>query len=336
MKALAAGVAIAIATAGSAAAAPRKVMVLHADGAIDAAAKTKIDAGVLALAKKIDGDISPGDITFADATAAVGCTGDVTACGDQVLDTLAVDELVVVTVEPAPGGEILVSVVRVSKVSQREAHGKVPAGKPEPSLTDAVGSLFGIAAKPKPSTTTTTTTPATTTSPAITTTTTPTPIEPYPTPTTTTTTPPTPPTTQPAPPPEVAQAEPTVTAAPNGVISEPEGGRRTSRLAIGGIAAGGGLMLIGVVLWNHASGIQSEIDKAPTRTHADLVHLQDLESSADSYALWGNVTFVVGVAVAGTGGFLLWRDRRSHQTARLTPMPVDHGAGVAITFGGTP
>lgn len=331
MRTVIAAIAATWIAAGGATAAPRKVMVLRADGKIDATARTKIDAGVLKLAGKIDGDVSQADITFTDATATVGCTGDVTACGDQVLDTLAVDELVVVTVEPAPGGDILVSVVRVSKVSQKEAHGKVPGAKPEAALTDAVGSLFGVAAKPAPK-------PAPPPAPAVTTTPTPvepTPISPTPTPTPT----PTPPETQTAPPPVVAQPEPepTVTAAPTGVVTGPEGGHgRTRRLAIGGLTGGGVLMVIGVVLWNEASAKQSEIDKAPTRSHDDLIHLQQLESSADSYALWGNITFITGAAVAGAGGFLLWRGRHSHQTARLMPMPVDHGAGVALTFGGSP
>jgi hypothetical protein len=97
-------------------------------------------------------------------------------------------------------------------------------------------------------------------------------------------------------------------------------------------------MVIGVVLWNAASGKQAEIDDAPTRTRDDLLHLQDLESSADSYALWGNVTFFAGVAAAGAGGFLLWRGRSgsSHTSARLVPIAVGDGGGIAVKIGAEP
>jgi hypothetical protein len=339
MRAAAIALAMLFVAGGVAAAAPRKVMVLRADGKIDAAAKTKIDAAVLALAKKIDGEISPADITFSDATAAVGCTGDTMECGTQVLETLAVDELVVVTVEAAPGSEVMITVERVTKIGNREATGRVPAAKPEPALTEHVGSLFGVTAKAttgktepvKPPVTDPVAAPSTTKT-AITTTTTapPTtsePISPWdqlPPDTTTTTT---------APPPE-----PTVTAAPASVVTRPEGGRRTSRLAIAGLAGGGVLMAIGVVLWNAASSKQSEIDKAPTATRDDLLHLKDLESSADAYALWGNVTFFTGVAAAGAGGFLLWRSRSgsSQTSARLVPIAVGDGGGVAVTIGAEP
>lgn len=281
-------------------AAPRRVLVLRADGAVDEPTRARVDAGVLALARNVDGEVTQGDITFADATATVGCAGDASVCGDQVLDALAVDEIVVVAVGPDTDG-IKVSVARISKTSLRQASVVVPASDPDPALATGLGSLFGVA----------------------------------------TATPPGSGEVAPIPPPAAAvdpgtTAAPEVTAAPANVIM-PEG-RRTSRLAIVGLAGGGGLIIVGLLLWNAASDKASEIADAPTRTRADLIRLQALESDADAYALWGNVTVIGGVALAGVGGYLLWRGRRAPASsqARIVPLLFDHGAGLAVTIGEAP
>ena len=103
---------------------------------------------------------------------------------------------------------------------------------------------------------------------------------------------------------------------------------------IGGMAGGAVLAGIGVVLWLKASSIEGDIHAAPTRTSADVQHLLDLESRGDRYALWGNVTFIGGVAIAGVSGYLFWRSRHSSTAqARVTPLLLDHGGGIAFTYG---
>ena len=56
------------------------------------------------------------------------------------------------------------------------------------------------------------------------------------------------------------------------------------RLYLGGMITGGAMVFIGVILWSTASGVQGQIDEAPTRTRADLDNLRDLESRADGLA----------------------------------------------------
>jgi hypothetical protein len=304
---------------GIAEAAPRKILVFHAEGTVDAATRARVDAAVLALAQKLDGEVSLGGITFSDATAAVGCAGDVNACGDQVLETLAVDELVVVQVASAGSGTIRVTISRVDRTATREKTADTLAKSPDPALAEAVGSLFGIA-PPRPSEPTRLPAPA------------------EPTPATTPPPGPSEPIATPAPLEPPAAAAPAVTAAPENIVRAPEGGRRTSRLAIARLAGGGALMLAGVLLWSTASVKQARINDAPTRTHDDLVQLAALESDADAFALWGNVTFVTGVALAGVGGYLVWRGQPAtgSRQARIVPVVFDHGAGLTLTLGGAP
>lgn len=98
------------------------------------------------------------------------------------------------------------------------------------------------------------------------------------------------------------------------------------------MVGGGALALVGFVLWEEASSVEGDIHKAPLRTSADLAHVRDLESKGDSYALWGNVSVIAGVAVAGVSGYLFWRDRRHHSgaQAQLVPMIIDHGVAIGL------
>jgi hypothetical protein len=78
---------------------------------------------------------------------------------------------------------------------------------------------------------------------------------------------------------------------------------------------------------------------APTSTSTDLQNLKTLETKGDNQASAGNFFFVAGLAVGGISAYYLYRDHRrasAAQHARITPMVVDHGAGLALTFGGTP
>ncbi|MBC7974012.1 MAG: hypothetical protein H7138_03435 [Myxococcales bacterium] len=110
-------------------------------------------------------------------------------------------------------------------------------------------------------------------------------------------------------------------------------------LQIAGMAGGGALVVLGLVMWGAASGIQSDINQAPTTNRNDLEALADLESRGDSYASVGNLLVISGLAVGGVATYFFLKDRRaarSVMTARLVPTVIDHGAGLVLTFGGSP
>ena len=307
---------------------PHKVLVLQSEGRADAAIRAKIDAAIVKLAKVNEPLTSAGDISYSDAAAAVGCKPEVASCKDEVLGTFAVDELVITTVTPKPGG-LEVAVRRVGKGgASRDAFTVIPAGQP-PQL-DAIATLFGgkavdrpvvdkpIVDKPidKPMDK-----PVDRQTPKL--------ID------------------KPDRPPEVIPnginehpAPPPVSDSGSSIrpLNEPDDhtGRRR-RLEIAGMAGGGGMIVLGFILWGQASGAQSDIRHAPDKTKADLDALRSLESRADSYAAWGNVLALSGLVVGGLSGYFYWRDRgtRSSQ-ARLGPAIFDHGAGIALTLGGTP
>ncbi|HSN25261.1 MAG TPA: hypothetical protein VLT45_03215 [Kofleriaceae bacterium] len=318
---------ILLAAASTAYADPKHTLVLKSDGNASADTKSKIDTQILKLAKSIGGNVEAGEISFVDATAAVGCNPTESSCKDEVLTTLGVDEVVVTTVDKASSGGTTVTVRRVSKSGMpKEQTTTIPAGQaPDAKLNNDIGPMFGaVQAAPTPPPA-----PAPAAEPAPPPPTVA-PVEPAPPPpTTTTTTPPKPLTT--------AQVEPTVTAAPNGQVTQPNEGRADHRrLELTGMGVGGGLVLLSLVMWAEASSTQSDIDNAPTRTAADLKNLQDLESQGDTYATLGNVMFIGGLGVAAVSTYFWWRDRRADhgQQARIAPTVFDHGAGVTLSFGG--
>jgi len=105
------------------------------------------------------------------------------------------------------------------------------------------------------------------------------------------------------------------------------------------MAGGGALVVLSLVLWGAANGVQHDIEKAPTTTRQDLLALKDLESRGDGYAGLGNVFAISGLAVGGIATYFYIRDRRassSTTTARLVPTVLDHGAGLVLTIGGLP
>ena len=318
---------------------PHKVLVLQSEGRGDAKTRARVDAAVVKLAKTGTDQVSPGEITYSDAAAMVGCKPDEASCKDEVIGTLAVDEIVIVNVTPKPGG-LEVSVRRVPKGgAPREASTFVTADKPD--KLDALAPLFGGKPATPPAVTPP---PPTTTPPPVS----PPPVSPPPVnepPRAITTSPQLgpelPPTTTPptTPPPttELTTAQPAPTQPTAPPMLSDDRSRSRHRKQVIGMASGGGMFLLGIVLWGKASGVQSEIDAASPRNKNELLQLQDLERKGDSYARWGNVFGIGGLVLGGvsTYFFLRARHRRASTTAWLGPAVFDHGAGVLLTIGGS-
>jgi hypothetical protein len=338
-------IALLVCSAGTAVADGRKVMVLPADGRADSKIKQKVDAAVLKLAKTMPDTVTPGDVSYSDLAAAMGCKGEENSCRDEVLATLAVDEIVISTVNPKPGGFEVVTRRATKAGNSKDAVIMVTSDAPD--KVDAIAPLFvgkattasaGTPAKPPatPTTPTPPTTPTITTTPPPTTPTTPTTTT-TPAISTTTTTPTEPLATTDTPPVEPPKTEPAPVKPVPAPVVEPHDDNRGSRrrLYIAGMAGGGAMLIVGLVLWGQADSIQSDIDKAPTKTKADLARLVDLEASGDRYATWGNVFAIGGFVLAGvsTYYFIKHRHSGSSTSAHLVPAVFDHGAGVALSFG---
>ncbi len=300
--------------ASIASAEPRHVLVLRSDGNADAVTHAKVDAELLKLARNLEGTVEAGEIDLADATAAVGCNPSDATCRDEVMATMSVDELVAATVTASAGGEIDVSVRRLIKGSPtRDAALAVPAGQPlEARIDKVIGPLFGIAATTVAPGDTQPTTPIAPTTP----TTTPTPVGPA-----------TP--TGDGQPPPLTGLQPT----PD---DDDAAYNHRRHVEIGVIAAGGSVSLIGLLFWAAASGTDSDIRNAPTKTPADFKNLTDLENKGDGEATIGNIFVVSGFVAAAIGGYFFWRDHRDHDArhASITPVLFDHGGGIAVTIGG--
>ncbi len=99
-------------------------------------------------------------------------------------------------------------------------------------------------------------------------------------------------------------------------------------------ATGGGVMfLIGLALLASYSGTQDEIDDAPTRSVAELRHLQELEDKAQRYALIGDLMVLGGLALGGYGGWVIYKDRQERRSVVVTPVATP--TGPAVMIGGT-
>src|SRR5215470_16788467 len=283
-----------------AAADPHKVLVLQSEGRADAGLRAKIDAAVVRLAAAAQLQASAGELTFTDAATAVGCRPDAPSCKDEVIGMLSVDEIVLITVTPKPGG-VEIAVQRIARGgARRDATMLLATGAP-PDKLDGIARLFS---EPRDATRG----PASAPAPP----------------------PPAAPAIAPAPPAEPAPVVPAptaVTPAPPAVPETAPAGSalladqpspRDRRLELAGMIGGGSLLALGVILWGAASNTQDDINKAPTRTPQDLANLRDLESRGDTYATAGNVLTATGAVVGGIATYLYVRDRRaaSARTAR--------------------
>ena len=108
---------------------------------------------------------------------------------------------------------------------------------------------------------------------------------------------------------------------------------RQRDLGIGLAVGGGAALIVGLALWSHESGLQSEIDAHAALTLADIQALKKLEDSASAYAWGGNILILIGLGVGAAGGYYLWKDHQHHK-ATLTPAPVETGTGMTLVLGG--
>lgn len=325
-----------LAAARPAAAESHKLLVLQSEGRVDAGTRAKIDAAVVRLALAAEPQTSAGELNYSDAATAVGCKPETVTCKDEVLGLLSVDEIVITTVTPKPGG-IEIAVRRVTKGgAARGATMLLAAGAP-PDQLDGIAPLFGgkpvapeapAAPVAKPVAPAAASTPPAPPAPSIATTEhaggEP-PMIPAPTAVT----------QEPLPPPV---ATPVATEPPRAPAMDRSNTPR-HRLEIAGMAGGAGMVVLGFVLWGAASGVQSDIDKAPTTTKQNLVDLKNLESKGDGYAGLGNLLTISGLVIGGISTYFYIRDRRAASatsSARLLPAVFDHGAGLVLTIGGAP
>lgn len=281
----------------------KHTLVLKSEGNADGKVRGQIDSALLKIAKENVDGVAPGDMSFGDAAAAVGCSPDAASCAGDVMATLSVDEIISAKVTKKPNGfEVVVRRAQKGGVP-KEAVAKISDAQ-DALFAPQLALLFGKEA-PKP-------------------------VEPPPTPAIVDTQPTPPPDLTPQPPVDT-QPQPLPPMPPPAVEDQ-----QHNRLILAGMIGGGGLVLLGIIMWGQAAGTQSDIDNAPSRTVADLQHIQDLEKQGDGQAGLGNLLFIGGIALAGVSTFFYIRERRAHQDPiAIGPTLFSHGAGIALTIGGS-
>ena len=278
-----------------AAAAPRKVLVLPLDGTAPADTRKKLSASFQKMARVLDGDVQAGLTSLGDTATALGCDAKTPACIENVRATLGVDELVYGTADETDGTITVVAKRYRKGKPVREMTVGIASSDPPTKIEPALLPVFGE--EPLPTDPNTTTNPNTQTDPVV----------------------------------------PDPNAKPPG--GEPVGpeqptGSNTERNIWIGVTSGGGLLfLVGLGLWASKRSIQDDIDKAPTSTTADFERLRDLEDKASSRGWAGNIFVLAGLAVAGYGGYRLWKHLKTRNVT-VTPTPVEGGAAVTFTFVG--
>lgn len=280
-----------------------KVLIMKAEGRADEKTRTRVDATIAKLAATGTDATSPGEITYTEAAAMVGCTPEQSTCRDEVIGMLAVDEIVIVTVTPKPGG-FDVQVRRAGKAgASREA--STLAAPDHLDRLDAIAPLFG--AQPLP---------GSPTDPTIS-------------------------TGDPEPLPEVPPT-PTdpimnVPVQPPFVDRGAENPHPNRRLHIAGMVTGGVVLTLGLLSWASAAGVADEIAEHPLNTIDDINEVKDLEQQGDDAASFGNLCFVAGLAVGGVSTYFYLRGRSRSQRAVPTTAiaPIITPDSIGLSFGGT-
>lgn len=131
------GALVALALCAAAGAAQANVMVLSFSGP-DAA---KLQSAVSAALTGSGQDVAPGDTSFEDAAAMIGCDAQSDACADEVLSTLSVDE--VVFGATAKNGEVVLQ--RAARGQpRRQTRFRVENGQSlDAAVSPAVRELYG-------------------------------------------------------------------------------------------------------------------------------------------------------------------------------------------------
>lgn len=133
----------------SAAAGPRKILVLPLDGNAPAAQRSALDASVAKLAKaNIDGEVAVGDTTFSETAAAVGCSPDQPECAETVISTLAVDELVYGTATTENGTTTVVVHRAAVGTPDKSQDAAISETAPGEQAEGGLGPLFGVPPAP--------------------------------------------------------------------------------------------------------------------------------------------------------------------------------------------
>lgn len=278
-----------------AAAAPRKVLVLPLGGNAPAETRTKLSASFQKMARVLEGDVQPGNTSLTDTATALGCDPQAVACVESVRATLGVDELVYGTADE-DGGQITVVAKRYRKNKPvREMAVTIAASDPPSKIEPALLPVFGE--EPLD--------PADPADPAL----------------------PDPNGDAGTPLPDPNAPQPTEPG------SEGGSGNRERNIWIGVTAGGGLLFLVGIGLWANYRSLQSDIDDAEPRDADDIADLRALEDKASTRAWAGNLFVLAGLAVAGYGGYRLYRWSKT-KNVTVTPAPVEGGAAVTLTVVG--
>jgi hypothetical protein len=293
---------LAVLLAGSAFAKSRKVLVLPLEGDADATTRTRLKASVGRLARQIDGTVAVGDVVFGETAAAVGCDPAKPSCVDDVLDALAVDELVWGSATK-DGGQITIVLRRATKGKKpREIKATIASGDAPERAEPALQPLFS---PPLPDGGTQTPVEGSDAGSAVETDTGSGSAD-------------------------IAVAVPLPTSVTTTPVDSYPPRKRNMGIAL---SVGGGVAIVlGLALWASESSLQDQIDHHETDTAQQIADVRDLEDKASVRAWGGNLAIAAGLAVGGYGAYLLWTDHKERARAQLTPAPPPPGAGAGLTL----
>src|SRR5688572_13866815 len=94
---------------------PHKVLVMRAESSADWSTRTTVEGVVVGLARNVDRGAGQSETSFKDLAQMMGCTGGFEKCKTQLIDALAVDELVDIAIAPSGATDVKVTVRRAAK-----------------------------------------------------------------------------------------------------------------------------------------------------------------------------------------------------------------------------